>query len=135
VSGAVRSVGELGAILKERTGVLPYSGSLNAMNGFAQANPEAVKGFLEAWLEAVEYLQGNLEAWTKQAAALEIKNEAEVRLLMERISPLWPRTWNSAIVKQQIELLEFVQEKSGTTFLAQIPESAFTTAYTPASAA
>ncbi len=135
LTGTVRTVGELGAIHVQHTGVHPYAGSLQAMDGFAQQHPEAVKSFIEAWLECVSHLQNNLEEWTRQAAALDIKNESEVRALMDRLSPLWPTKWNATIVQQQIEALKFVQAYTGTSFLAHIPESAFTTAYTPPQAA
>jgi NitT/TauT family transport system substrate-binding protein len=133
--GTVRSIGELGAIHVQHTGVHPYVGSIQTMDGFAQQHPEAVKGFLDAWLECVNHLQNNLEEWKRQAAAMDIKDEGEVRALMERLSPLWPTKWNATIVQDQIEALKFVQAHTGTSFLTHIPETAFTTAYTPLQAA
>jgi ABC-type nitrate/sulfonate/bicarbonate transport system substrate-binding protein len=135
VSGNVRSIGELGTIYKEHTGIHPYSGTITVADAFAQQHPEAVKALLETWLEAVAYLKDNPEEWKRQAAALDIKSDDEVRLLMERLSPLWPTKWNAAIVQEQIDALKFVQAHAGTGFLASIPESAFTTAYAPPSAA
>ncbi len=135
VSGNVRSIGELGQIYKEHTGIHPYSGSLNVADAFAQQHPEAVRAVLETWLEAVAFLKDNFEEWKRQAAAIEIKSDDEVRLLMDRLWPLWPTKWNASVVQEQIDALKFVQAHAGTGFLASIPESAFSTAYTPPSAA
>jgi NitT/TauT family transport system substrate-binding protein len=137
VGGTVRSVAELGQIYQEHTGIHPYSGTINASDGFAQQRPEVVKDFLEVWLEAVAYMQdpANLPEWKRQADAIGIKNDDEVRLLQERLSGLWPTKWNATIVQEQIDVLKFVQARAGSGFLSSIPESAFSTAYTPARAA
>lgn len=130
--GTVRSIGELAQIHAKNGGVHPLAGSINVMDGFAQQHPDAVRNLLKAWLEAVALLEKDLEEWKRLAAAqIDVKDEPTVRRLMEKLAPLWPKTWTEQDVQKQIEALKFVQKYAGTGFLASVPETAFSRAYNP----
>src|SRR5690606_8222255 len=105
-TGTVRSLGELGKIHAQHGGVHPVVGSINVMDAFAQQHPEAVKNFLKAWLEAVDVLEKDFEEWKRLSVLIDQKDEKIVRMLMEKLAPLWPKTWTQQVVQQQIEALK-----------------------------
>lgn len=130
--GRVKSIGEIGKIYASHTGYHPFTGAISARDKFAAEHPDAVKGWLTAWIEAVRILKKDREVWGELVGSvLGTKEEKVVTMLWERLPPLWPEKWDEEIIKDEIQAMKFMARYAGTGFLEKIPASAFTTRFAP----
>jgi ABC-type nitrate/sulfonate/bicarbonate transport system substrate-binding protein len=132
-SGKFRTIGDIGDIYRDRTGEAPIVGGLTFTQSFAERRPEAVSGYIEAYIEGIKYLDANPAAWLQQGKTLGVDDEAAGKLLMERSKGRFPLQCNVACVAAQIRVLEFIQQHAGRTFLETIDPATFTTRYAPRS--
>jgi NitT/TauT family transport system substrate-binding protein len=134
--GKVRSIGDTTRIYQEKTGdkTVPIAGTMVYRQAFAEQNPEAVGGTIAAFLEAGRYLQANPQAWTEAARDLGYKDEAVVKMMVDRRGQnFYPTEWNDGVIAGQLRALEFIQKHTGNAFLQNIDRSTLTAKYVPRS--
>jgi NitT/TauT family transport system substrate-binding protein len=135
--GKVRSIGELTKVYQEKTGdtTVLIGGAITFRQAFAEQNPEAVSGTIAAFLEAGRYLQANPQAWTETARDLGYKDDAIVKMMVDRrVKSFYPTEWNDEVIAGQLRALEFIQKNTGNAFLQNLDRSTLTAKYVPKSA-
>ncbi|GAA5120434.1 ABC transporter substrate-binding protein [Alloalcanivorax gelatiniphagus] len=129
-SGKYRSIGNLGDIYKEETGDDFLWISLATNDDFADANPEAVAGFLQAWLEAVEYVKAHPAVFQAYGEKLGL-DQAGIDMLAERVIRDYATTWNEQYIDGLKAFADRASRVMDKGFLDQLPADAFSTQYAP----
>lgn len=131
-AGTFRSIGDTGDIFEENEGFPAYIGSYECMTEFAEENPQAVTGFIEAIQDAVTYLGENDEPWAQVLEEhFEITDPDVVEAMIDRTRGKLPLEWGEDVIDQQVGYLEFLQEHSEEGFLEEIDRDVFTFEYMP----
>lgn len=130
-SGKFRSIGDMGKIWEEKMGWPLLLVTINTTDEFANKNPRAVKNFVAAFKESVEYLQSHPEIWPELAAMGGAEGPEEVKLLSQRVGRQVLARWDDELIKQQLEFAKMAMEIGGPDVLPYIPNEAFTTKFVP----
>jgi NitT/TauT family transport system substrate-binding protein len=133
----VRSVGDTTKVYREKTGdnTALIAGSMAIRQAYTEQNPDAVTALIASFLEAGRYLQANPQAWIDASKDLGYKDEAVVKMMVERRGRnFYPSEWNDEIIAGQLRALEFIQKHTGTAFLQTIDKATLTAKYVPKSA-
>lgn len=131
-SGRFRSIGNLGELYKDRTGDDFLWIAMITNEEFADRHPDAMAGFLQAWVEALAYVRQHPEvfkAFGEQMGldATGIELLAERALLDYDTSP-----WNRRYIDGLMGFAERARRVMGKGYLETVPEEAFSTRFVPA---
>src|SRR3954453_2778474 len=96
-SGKYRSIGNLADAYKAGTGDHFLWIGYSTNDDFIAAQPETLKNFTRAWLEAIEYVKSHPEVFDAYGKKYHLE-PAAVTLLRERVLADYTTTWNEAAI-------------------------------------
>ena len=129
-SGKYRSIGNLADAYKAGTGDDFLWIGYSTNDDFMRSQPEALKNFTRAWLEAVDYVKSHpavFEAYGKKYGL----EPAAIALLRERVIADYTTTWNDASITPLRRFAEMANEVMGGGYLDTVPATAFSTQFDP----
>jgi NitT/TauT family transport system substrate-binding protein len=132
-SGKYRTIGNIGEIWKQKTGQNPVFLCVVVNEAWAKANPDAVKRFVSAYKESVEYIKSHDDVWSAFAKQLEIKTAEGTELLRKQIDTAMLAEWNKNLIDEQYKsFAEMNKLFPGIEGIPnEIPEGTFSLDYAP----
>ena len=126
-----RSVGDLGAIWRERTGQQLMEVGVAMRASWDRAHASVARGFMSAYEEALGYLRSHPGAWTWLAGSVGIEDPPGVALLRSRTSSSFMTSWNRTVIAQQTAFASEVSRYLGQVpgVPTTVPPGTFTTDY------
>lgn len=129
-SGKFKSIANLPTIYKEKVGEdflwIGYATNDDVM----AKNPEALKAFNKAWLEAVAYVKAHPEVFEPVAKQLGLDADG-TKLLRDRVVADYVTEWTPKEIAALKKFRDLANEVMGAGFLDDLPEAAFTTRFNP----
>ena len=92
--------------------------------------PEALKNFTRAWLEAVEYVKSHPEVFEAYGKKYGLE-PAAIALLRARVITDYTTTWNDATIAALRRFAELANQVMGKGYLDKVPSEAFSTRFDP----
>jgi NitT/TauT family transport system substrate-binding protein len=129
-SGKYRSIGNLADAYKAGTGDDFLWIGYSTNDDFMRTEPEALKNFTRAWLEAVEYVKSHPEVFETYGKKYGLE-PAAIALLRERVIADYTTTWNDATIASLRRFAELANEVMGSGYLDKVPPEAFSTRFDP----
>lgn len=129
-SGKFRSIGNLADAYKAGTSDdflwIGYSTS----DDFIAAQPEAIKNFTRAWLEAIEYIKKNPEVFEAYGKKYQLE-PAAIALLRDRVIADYTTKWDDATIESLKPFATMANEVMSGGYLDTVPAAAFSTKFDP----
>lgn len=97
---------------------------------FMKAEPEALKNFTRAWLEAIDYVKSYPEVFEAYGKKYHLEPKA-VALLRERVLADYTTTRNEERIATLRRFGQMVNEVMGDGYLDTVPAAAFSTRFDP----
>ncbi|MBI3090962.1 MAG: ABC transporter substrate-binding protein [Candidatus Tectomicrobia bacterium] len=91
-----RSIMDIGKFWKEKTGQDMLLVTITTNEDFIAKHPEAVRGFVAAYKEAVGYINSHPEVWKDFAKIVGIEDEAGREMLQKALTGQYLTTWNQS---------------------------------------
>jgi ABC-type nitrate/sulfonate/bicarbonate transport system substrate-binding protein len=129
-SGKYRSIGNLPDIYKEKSGQDFLWVGFTTHDSFAKKNPEALRGFVKAWIETVEYVKRTPSVFDDYLKKMGFDDEL-VAILRDRISSDYVIGWNQAAIDELRNFAEFSRAVMGPGYLDHFPPEAYSLDYAP----
>ena len=130
-TGEFRSIGNIGDIYREKTGTDPLLVAVVTHGNFYKKNPDAVRRFVTAYKESVDYIKAHPEVWEELAKLVGIKTKGGAELLRKRVEPKLFTRWDQEFINQQIRLGEDIGTTLGKQFWPGVPEGTFSLDFVP----
>ncbi len=130
--GEYRPIGEIGKIYEDKTGVVLLHVCVTAHENFSKKRPDALRRFLRAYKESVTYFKAHPEIFPRLAAeTTEIKTEARIKLMKERVDQSLFTRWDEDLIQQNIKFGEQLGATLGERFWPGVPPGTFSLEYAP----
>ena len=129
-SGKYRSIGNLADAYKAGTGDDFLWIGYSTNDDFMRSQPEALKNFTRAWLEAVDYVKSHPAVFEEYGKKYGLE-PAAIALLRERVIADYTTTWNDASITPLRRFAEMANEVMGGGYLDTVPATAFSTQFDP----
>jgi ABC-type nitrate/sulfonate/bicarbonate transport system substrate-binding protein len=129
-SGKYRSIGNLADAYKSGTGDDFLWIGYSTNDDFMKAEPEALKNFTKAWLEALEYIKTHPEVFEAYGKKYSLE-PAAVSLLRQRVLADYTTTWNEATIESLRRFAGMANDVMGAGYLDTVPAAAFSTRFDP----
>lgn len=125
-----KSIANLADVYKEKVGEDFLWIGYASNDDFMQAHPDALKSFVKAWLDAVDYVKTHPEVFEAYGKKIGL-DEKGIALLRERVTADYATTWDDQYIKSLRNFAEMANEVMGGGYLDSIPDAAFTTEFVP----
>lgn len=129
-SGKFRSIGNLAELYKEAFNEEFLWIGYAMTDEFMANHPEAAKGLVAAWVEAIKYVKANPTVFNDYGRQFGL-DEDGIKMLRERIVGDYTLVWNDQYISQLENFAKLAREVIGPGYLDEIPASAFTTKLVP----
>lgn len=129
-SGKFRSIGNLADAYKAGTGDDFLWIGYSTNDDFIAAQPEAIKNFTRAWLEAIEYIKKNPEVFEAYGKKYQLE-PAAIALLRDRVIADYTTKWDDATIESLKRFATMANEVMGGGYLDTVPPAAFSTKFDP----
>jgi ABC-type nitrate/sulfonate/bicarbonate transport system substrate-binding protein len=129
-SGKYRSIGNLADAYKAATGDDFLWIGYSTNDDFMKAEPEALKNFTKAWLEALDYVKTHPEVFEVYGKKYSLDAKA-IALLRERVLADYTTTWNDDTIASLRRFGEMANSVMGGGYLDTVPDAAFSTKFDP----
>lgn len=129
-SGKYRSIGNLADLYKQHTGNEFLWIGVATNDEFAQKNPDALRRFTSAWIEAVEYVKKTPQVFEDYGRRHGLDEKA-VALLRDRVSRDYITRWDDDFISSFTTFAEMANDVMGGGYLDSVPDAAFTTRFAP----
>lgn len=100
-TGRYRSLGNVGAAWRERTGQEPLLVVMVSTDAFLKAHGREARAFMAAFHDSVAYLDSHTEIWPDLASGVDVTDPRGVDLLRTRLSGSYRDHWTADLVKAQ----------------------------------
>jgi len=130
-SGQFKSIANLADVYKAEIGDDFLWIGLASNDDFIAENPDALAGFVAAWIEAVEYVKTHPEVFQNYGEALGLDDDG-IALLRDRVVADYVTRWDADYIAGLKRFAEMANEVMGGGYLDEVPDSAFTTEFVPA---
>ena len=117
-SKPLRSIMDVGKFWKEKTGQDLLLVAITTNERFIAKHPQAVRGFVAAYKEAVNYINQHPEVWNDFAKLVGINNEAGRTMLQKALTGRYLTTWNQQSLETLRNFTSEVQELFCTKSIA-----------------
>jgi len=131
LAGKYRVILNLSGEWEKRAGRAPATVTVTTNEEFAKTNPDLVKRYLAAYVEAVRYIRTHREVWESYGATIGITSKEVVAELQKAWGPRILEKWDRQQMEVQRDFLELVKEILGPKVLKAVPEGLMTDAYNP----
>jgi NitT/TauT family transport system substrate-binding protein len=126
VAGEFTSLGDLGVLLEEETGIMTYTAGWDFDTAFIDANPDAVQAFVDVNLEYQTRFNDDQSLWDAALADLyDITDQDQLDLIYADQAGRLVETWGDEEKEQSQELLDFLSENGQPDFLPSVPTGLF----------
>ncbi|MFV2125396.1 ABC transporter substrate-binding protein [Micromonospora sp. LOL_013] len=126
VSGEYRSLGDLGVLLEEATGLQAFTAGWDFATDFIDANQEAVQAFVDVNLEYQTRFNSDQSLWDAALRELyDIDDQAVLDVIWENQRGRLVEQWGEQEKQQAAELLTFLSENGEPEFLPEVPDGLF----------
>ena len=129
-SGKYRSIGNLADAYKAATGDDFLWIGYSTNDDFMKREPEALKNFTRAWLDAVKYVKSHPEVFEAYGKKYGLK-PAAIALLRKRVVADYTTTWNDATIASLKRFAKLANQVMGKGYLDTVPAAAFSTRFDP----
>ena len=129
-SGKYRSIGNLADAYKAGTGDDFLWIGYSTNDDFIAAQPEALKNFTRAWLEAIEYVKTHPEVFDAYGKKYQLE-PAAIALLRDRVIADYTTKWDDATIESLKRFAAMANEVMGVGYLDTVPAAAFSTKFDP----
>lgn len=129
-SGKYRSIGNLADAYKAGTGEDFLWIGYSTNDDFMKSQPEALKNFTRAWLEALDYVKSHPEVFDAYGKKYGLE-PAAIALLRDRVIADYTTVWNGDSVAPLRRFAEMANEVMGAGYLDSVPAAAFSTQFDP----
>lgn len=131
LSGKYRALLNLSGEWEKKAGRAPATVTVATNEEFARTNPDLLRRYLAAYVEAVRYIRTHREVWESYGATIGITNKEVVAELQKAWGPRILEKWDRQQMEVQRDFLELVKEILGPKVLKAVPEGLMTDAYNP----
>ena len=94
-------------------------------------DPETVKAFLRAYVDAMGYLRGNAALWQELARASGVETKEGAEMLRSRLEKNYLTAWDDRYIAKQLDYAREIQNLLGKKYLPEVPADGLTLTYSP----
>lgn len=131
LTGKYRVLLDMSEEWEKRAGRAPATVTLTTNEEFAKANPDLLRRYLRAYVDAVRYIRTHSEIWKSYGETVGITTKEGVAALQKMWGPRILERWDRQQMEVQRDFLETVKEILGPKVLKAVPEGLMTDAYNP----
>ncbi|MBI2087557.1 MAG: ABC transporter substrate-binding protein [Deltaproteobacteria bacterium] len=131
LTGKYRVLLDMSEEWEKRAGRAPATVTLATNEEFAKANPDLLRRYLRAYVDAVRYIRTHSEIWKSYGESVGITTKEGVAALQKTWGPRILEKWDRQQMEVQRDFLEAVKEILGPKVLKAVPEDLMTDAYNP----
>ena len=131
LTGQYADLGNLGVIWKQKTGAVVMNTALTTNDDFAKKNPAAVKAFVKAMSESIDYASSHPEIWPALARSVGIDTPEGADMLRKQQISIWFNKMDQKFINEQKQYAEALISIMGKDFLPHYPEDVFTLDFVP----
>ena len=131
LTGKYRVLMDLSAEWEKRAGRAPAHVTIATNEDFAKANPDILKRYLRAYLDAVKYVRSHPDIWESYAKGIKLTEPGAAAALRDNMGPRIVEKWDREQMKAQQDFLEAAREILGPKVLREIPKGLITDVYNP----
>ncbi len=131
LTGKYRVLLDMSGEWEKRAGRAPATVTLTTNEEFARANPDLLRRYLMAYVDAVRYIRAHSEVWKSYGETIGVTGKEEVAALQKTWGPRILEKWDRNQIEVQRDFLEAVKEILGPKVLKAVPEGLMTDAYNP----
>ena len=131
LAGKFRVLLDLSGEWEKRAGRAPATVTLTTNEEFVKANPDLLRRYLMAYVDAVRYIRTHSEIWKSYGESVGIITKEGVAALQKTWGPRILEKWDRQQMEVQRDFLEAVKEILGPKVLKTVPEGLMTDAYNP----
>jgi len=129
-SGKFRSIANLPALYREKTGEDFLWIGYATNDDFMSRHPKAVEGFTRAWIEAVNYVKAHPEVFDTYGKQLNL-DQKTIALLRERVVADYTFAWSDQDILYLRNFARRANEVMGGGYLDNMPDAAFSNKFVP----
>lgn len=129
-SGKFRSIANLSALYREKTGEDFLWIGYATNDDFMNRHPKAVEGFTRAWIEAVNYVKTHPEVFDAYGKQLNL-DQKTINLLRERVVADYTFAWSDQDISYLRNFARRANEVMGGGYLDNMPDTAFSNKFVP----
>ena len=129
-SGKFRSVANLSAMYREKTGEDFLWIGYATNDEFTARHPKAVEGFTRAWIESVNYVRNNPEVFEAYGKQLNL-DQKTIDLLRQRVTADYTFAWTDKDINNLRSFARRANEVMGSGYLDNMPDAAFSNKFVP----
>lgn len=125
----VRPIFDPVEVWKNETGFAPPVTSTVADKQWVKDNPQAVRDFMAAWNEAVDYFRDNIDKAINQYGRLAgLQNDAEIQVVKDQVSRqrVFSQKWNKDYIESNWTLIEYVKDQGDLKAVPDMDEHTYT---------
>lgn len=130
VSEKYRSIGNLPEIYTKEVGSEFFWIGYSTNEAFAKKNPETLRSFTKAWVEAVAYVRANPDVYDSYVKALGFEGKLAT-FLRDRVNDDYTLQWDQARIDNMRQFAEFARSVMGPGYLDKFLPEAFTLDFVP----
>ncbi|MEU5552827.1 MULTISPECIES: ABC transporter substrate-binding protein [unclassified Micromonospora] len=125
-SGKYRSLGDLGVLLEEATGLKAFTAGWDFASEFIEKNREAVQAFVDVNLRYQTRFNNDQSLWDAALRELyNIDDQAVLDVIWNSQRGRLVEQWGDAEKQQAAQLLTFLSENGEPEFLPKVPDGLF----------
>jgi NitT/TauT family transport system substrate-binding protein len=129
MGGRTRVVMDIQQEWQKRKGQPLWFSAIHVDDTFAREHPNAVKRYLQAYTEAVDYINKNPEdVFSRYREAFQITNDADFQMILRNHDGIFTTRWDDAVINSIKEYLKLAVEE-GT--IQRVPDELFSKDFIP----
>lgn len=127
--GKARVLSDIQQEWRKRKGQPLWFSAIHVDDSFGRTNPDAVKRYLKAYSEAVDYINKNPGAvYQRYKDAFKITDEADFQLLLKNHSDIFTTKWDDRIIGSIKEFMRLAVEEK---LMPRVPDELFSKDFAP----